>query len=338
MASLFDAQWAPNAVRADQERERQEAAELANVNARRQAMPQSDKSTPSDVYVNALINSGNTQAMQRGLDMRERLMEERRNARPAAARNLQITKVGDRNYIVNPDGSTRPLVSDQIYRQNNPLPVEEAGPDDLMGNNARAGQFRAYRDPNTPEDLRRMIRADLQRDKYLPGPNGTTIKVPGMTDYDLGIAAEPDRQETVIEKGMSEKGKDLDRVLRSAEMSANRYKSLLMQYGSEGIPGVGRDKLQQAYNDLKLKLKEGYALGVLSGGDEVILEKVLPDPTAWYNQLKSGDRLIESFESTIEQNLKSDREIWESQYGGNTRNARPKQNVNQDGWGEVSYE
>lgn len=95
-----------------------------------------------------------------------------------------------------------------------------------------------------------------------------------LDGYDLSPEAQPSPPEmTSIRKAWAAT-KTIDETTRELE-------KMFRQYGNSPLPGHAKARMGQLATDLKLAAKgpEMYALGVIAGPDEALLDKVIPDPT-----------------------------------------------------------
>ena len=67
--------------------------------------------------------------------------------------------------------------------------------------------------------------------------------------------------------------------LGATQNALDRYRKVLSETGPTWVMGASKAKLQTAYNDMMIEMKELFNLGVLQGPDMMIMERTLTDPT-----------------------------------------------------------
>lgn len=88
--------------------------------------------------------------------------------------------------------------------------------------------------------------------------------------------------------------------LGSTQSSLDRYEKALEATGPTFFMGAGKAKLQTAYNDLMLEMKELYNLGVLNGPDLEIMERTLTNPTTLTAQALEAMGGMEAFKGQLD--------------------------------------
>jgi len=133
-----------------------------------------------------------------------------------------------------------------------------------------------------------------------------------------------------IEKAGSEK-----EVIGSMQQSLDVYKDLLKKQGSMNVVDMFTDatdyaKLDAAYGQLQLEYKELAKLGVLTGPDMGLIERVMVDPTgikANAIQYFSGKDSLYNQLDIVGEKLTAARKRAEARYGKNWRNVSKNKTV-----------
>ena len=109
-------------------------------------------------------------------------------------------------------------------------------------------------------------------------------------------------------------------ALQNLESGLGAYEKLLKQYNPRNADAVTPEKraaLSTAFGDLRMQLKEAYALGAITGPDMQVLEGVLTDPTGALGMTKGVISGNKAFEAQIEQSraaLNRQKRNFEQQY------------------------
>ena len=109
-------------------------------------------------------------------------------------------------------------------------------------------------------------------------------------------------------------------ALQNLESGLGAYEKLLKQYNPRNADAVTPEKraaLSTAFGDLRMQLKEAYALGAITGPDMQVLEGVLTDPTGALGMTKGIISGNKAFEAQIEQSraaLNRQKRNFEQQY------------------------
>ena len=109
-------------------------------------------------------------------------------------------------------------------------------------------------------------------------------------------------------------------ALQNLESGLGAYEKLLKQYNPRNADAVTPEKraaLSTAFGDLRMQLKEAYALGAITGPDMAVLEGVLTDPTGALGMAKGVISGNKAFEAQIEQSraaLNRQKRNFEQQY------------------------
>ena len=88
--------------------------------------------------------------------------------------------------------------------------------------------------------------------------------------------------------------------LGAAQTALDRYRQVLKEVGPRWAMGEAKAKLQTAYTDTMIEMKELFNLGVLQGPDMAIMENALRDPTTISAQILEQIGGIEAFLSQLD--------------------------------------
>lgn len=106
--------------------------------------------------------------------------------------------------------------------------------------------------------------------------------------------------------------------LDRAEDALEEYATLIQQNeGGLRWPGEQRARLEAAYRNVLLELKEAYNLGVLNGPDLQLMEQILTDPTSMFSQgLFYGPESFGTQIDLVRDKLRGIRSTLDETYGG----------------------
>ena len=92
-------------------------------------------------------------------------------------------------------------------------------------------------------------------------------------------------------KGLNAAAQKQQTALLNLDSGLQNYMALLQDYDPQSTDAATmakRDKIASGFGDMRMRLKEAYELGAITGPDMTVLEGVLTDPTGLKGTLKGA--------------------------------------------------